>query len=122
MNNEKSTHHWDHWQDGSYLAELLLAKGYEVHGPNARLFLHYGDLANGEQLSNLIYNVKPDEIYHLGAQSHVFAKGSTSEVQSQLHFILDLGYISQEEFSKLYNQADEVAKLISGFIRYLKKG
>ena len=80
-------------QDGSYLAELLLDKGYEVHGlirrastfnteridhiyrdphdPDARLFLHYGDLANGEQLSNLIYNVKPDEIYHLGAQSHV---------------------------------------------------
>ena len=80
-------------QDGSYLAEFLLAKGYEVHGlirrastfnteridhiyqdphePGARLFLHYGDLANMEQLSNLIYNVKPDEIYHLGAQSHV---------------------------------------------------
>lgn len=80
-------------QDGSYLAELLLSKGYEVHGlirkastfntdridhiyvdphdPNARLFLHYGDLSNGEQLTNLIYNVRPDEIYHLGAQSHV---------------------------------------------------
>jgi len=80
-------------QDGSYLAELLLAKGYEVHGlirrastfntdridhiyqdphdPNARLFLHYGDLSNMEQLSNLIYNIKPDEVYHLGAQSHV---------------------------------------------------
>lgn len=80
-------------QDGSYLAEFLLDKGYEVHGlmrrastfntdridhiyqdphaPNAQLFLHYGDLANGEQLSNLIYNAKPDEIYHLGAQSHV---------------------------------------------------
>ena len=48
------------------------------------------------------------------------AKGSASEVQSQLYIALDLGYISQEEFSKLYNQADEVAKLISGFIRYLK--
>lgn len=80
-------------QDSSYLAELLLSKGYEVHGlirrastfntdridhiyqdphdPNARLFLHYGDLSNGEQLTNLIYNIKPDEIYHLGAQSHV---------------------------------------------------
>ncbi|MCL6557368.1 MAG: GDP-mannose 4,6-dehydratase [Firmicutes bacterium] len=80
-------------QDGSYLAEFLLAKGYEVHGlirrastfntdridhiyqdphdPAARLFLHYGDLSNGEQLTNLIYNIKPDEIYHLGAQSHV---------------------------------------------------
>ena len=80
-------------QDGSYLAELLLSKGYEVHGlirrsssfntgridhiyvdphdPNARLFLHYGDLTAAGQLSNLIFNIKPDEIYHLGAQSHV---------------------------------------------------
>jgi len=80
-------------QDGSYLAELLLSKGYEVHGlirkastfntgridhiyqdphdPSARLFLHYGDLTNSEQLANLIYNVRPDEVYHLGALSHV---------------------------------------------------
>jgi len=88
-------------QDGSYLAEFLLGKGYEVHGlirrastfntdridhiyqdphdPNARLFLHYGDLSNGEQLTNLIYNVKPDEIYHLGAQSHVRVSFDTPE-------------------------------------------
>jgi len=80
-------------QDGSYLAELLLHKGYEVHGlirrastfntgridhiyqdpheGDIRLILHYGDLSDGEQLSNIIYNIKPDEIYHLGAQSHV---------------------------------------------------
>lgn len=80
-------------QDGSYLAELLLSKGYEVHGiirrastfntgridhiyvdphePNARLFLHYGDLSDSEQISNILYNIKPDEVYHLGAQSHV---------------------------------------------------
>ena len=80
-------------QDGSYLAELLLAKGYQVHGmirkastfntdridhiyqdphdPRARLFLHYGDLSNAEQLTNLIYNLRPDEVYHLGALSHV---------------------------------------------------
>jgi len=80
-------------QDGSYLAEFLLYKGYEVHGlirkastfntyrinhiykdphePGTRLFLHYGDLGNLEQLSNIIYNIRPDEIYHLGAQSHV---------------------------------------------------
>ncbi|MCL0040935.1 GDP-mannose 4,6-dehydratase [Thermodesulfovibrionales bacterium] len=88
-------------QDGSYLAELLLSKGYEVHGlirrastfntdridhiyqdphdPNARLFLHYGDLSNMEQLTNLIYNIKPDEIYHLGAQSHVRVSFDTPE-------------------------------------------
>lgn len=88
-------------QDGSYLAEFLLHKGYEVHGlirrastfntdridhlyqdphdPEARLFLHYGDLANGEQLNNLIYNIKPDEVYHLGAQSHVRVSFDTPE-------------------------------------------
>ena len=80
-------------QDGSYLAEFLLSKEYEVHGiirrastfnteridhiyvdshkPKVRLFLHYGDLSDAEQISNIIYNIKPDEIYHLGAQSHV---------------------------------------------------
>lgn len=80
-------------QDGSYLAELLLAKGYEVHGlvrrsstfntrridhlyvdphePGARFFLHYGDLCDSGQLSHLIYNIQPEEIYHLAAQSHV---------------------------------------------------
>jgi len=80
-------------QDGSYLAELLLSKGYEVHGlirrsstfntdridhiyadphdPKNKLFLHYGDLNDGGQLTNLIYNVQPNEIYHLAAQSHV---------------------------------------------------
>lgn len=80
-------------QDGSYLAEFLLSKGYKVHGiirrastfntgrinhvyrdphdPKARLFLHFGDLSDAEQINNLIYNIRPDEIYHLGAQSHV---------------------------------------------------
>jgi len=80
-------------QDGSYLAELLLEKGYEVHGlirrastfnteridhlytdphdPKTRIHLHYGDLSDSGQLTNLIYNTQPEEIYHLGAQSHV---------------------------------------------------
>jgi len=80
-------------QDGSYLTELLLGKGYEVHGiirrtstfntdridhiyqdphsTDRRLFLHYGDLSTSEQLTNIIYNLRPEEIYHLGAQSHV---------------------------------------------------
>jgi len=80
-------------QDGSYLAELLLSKGYEVHGlirrastfntkrinhiyvdphvSDVELFLHYGDLSDSGQLTNLIYNIQPYEIYHLGAQSHV---------------------------------------------------
>ena len=80
-------------QDGSYLSELLLNKGYEVHGiirrsstfntsridhlyqdphiNGKRLFLHYGDLADGVQMVKLLYSLQPDEIYHLGAQSHV---------------------------------------------------
>lgn len=80
-------------QDGSYLAEFLLSLGYEVHGlirrsstfntvrlehiyidphePKARFFLHYGDLSDSSQLTNLIYNAQPDDIYHLAAQSHV---------------------------------------------------
>ncbi len=80
-------------QDGSYLAELLLDKGYEVHGiirrastfntsridhlyadphiNGVRLFLHYGDLSDSVNLVKLLYDLKPDEIYHLAAQSHV---------------------------------------------------
>ncbi len=80
-------------QDGSYLAELLLSKGYEVHGmmrrsssfnthrisqithsrqdPASRFHLHYGDLTDGSSLNRLLRNIRPDEIYHLGAQSHV---------------------------------------------------
>jgi GDPmannose 4,6-dehydratase len=80
-------------QDGSYLAELLLDKGYEVHGiirrastfntrridhiyqdphlPGARLFLHHGDMLDGPRLTNLLAELQPDEVYHLAAQSHV---------------------------------------------------
>ena len=88
-------------QDGSYLAELLLDKNYEVHGlirrastfntgridhifvdphsRDARLHLHHGDLSDSGQITNLIYNIKPDEIYHLGAQSHVRVSFDTPE-------------------------------------------
>jgi len=80
-------------QDGSYLTEFLLVKGYEVHGlirrsssfntgridhiyqdphtPNPNLFLHYGDLTDGVNMTNLIHQIQPTEIYNLGAQSHV---------------------------------------------------
>lgn len=80
-------------QDGSYLTELLLSKGYEVHGlirrsssintgridhlyqdpheADARLFLHYGDLTDGSRLVTLLDSIQPDEVYNLGAQSHV---------------------------------------------------
>ena len=80
-------------QDGSYLAEFLLDKGYEVYGlirrsstfntdridhlykdfhdPESRMYLHYGDLSVSAHLTDLLYKIQPDEIYHLGAQSHV---------------------------------------------------
>jgi GDPmannose 4,6-dehydratase len=80
-------------QDGSYLAELLLKKGYDVHGlvrrastfnteridhlyhdpheTGARLSLHYGDLSDGSSLASLLSEIQPDEVYNLGAQSHV---------------------------------------------------
>jgi GDPmannose 4,6-dehydratase len=80
-------------QDGSFLAELLLERGYEVHGmvrrsstfgteridhlyldphePGSRLFLHFGDLADGGALSRLLHEIRPTEVYNLGAQSHV---------------------------------------------------
>jgi GDPmannose 4,6-dehydratase len=80
-------------QDGSYLAEFLLGKGYEIHGlirrastfntdridhlyrdfhdPAARIYLYYGDLSVSGQLTDLLHTIHPDEIYHLGAQSHV---------------------------------------------------
>ena len=83
-------------QDGSYLAEFLLSKGYEVHGiirkastfntsrirhlyadphtkEEIKFFIHYGDLSDTGQMTHLIYDLQPDEIYHLGAQSHVRA-------------------------------------------------
>src|SRR5262245_21529815 len=88
-------------QDGSYLAELLLDKGYEVHGiirrssgfntdriehlyrdphdPSARLFLHYGDLTDASSLSSILQKVKPHEVYNLGAQSHVRVSFDTPE-------------------------------------------
>jgi GDPmannose 4,6-dehydratase len=96
-------------QDGSYLAELLLGKGYEVHGiirrassfntgrldhlyqdphePDARLFLHYGDLGDGTALHRILEHVEPDEIYHLGAQSHVRVSFEMPEFTADVVFL-----------------------------------
>lgn len=93
-------------QDGSYLAEFLLSKGYEIHGIIRRastfntsrldhiykdpheskinFFLHYGDLSDSSQISNLIFNIKPDEVYHLGAQSHVRVSFNTPEYTANI--------------------------------------
>jgi len=88
-------------QDGSYLAELLLHKGYEVHGvirrsssfntnridhiyvdphdSSAKLFLHFGDISDSEQISNIMQKIQPDEVYNLAAQSHVRVSFDTPE-------------------------------------------
>ncbi|MGW0042412.1 GDP-mannose 4,6-dehydratase [Rhodococcus sp. NPDC003348] len=92
-------------QDGSYLAEFLLAKDYEVHGiirrastfntgriehlyvdphtPNTRLHLHYGDLLDGSRLVTLLAEISPDEVYNLGAQSHVRVSFDEPELTSE---------------------------------------
>ena len=93
-------------QDGSYLAELLLSKNYEVHGlirrsssintgridhiykdrheENVKLFLHYGDLSDGNNMNHLIKNILPDEIYNLGAMSHVAVSFETPEYTANI--------------------------------------
>jgi GDPmannose 4,6-dehydratase len=115
-------------QDGSYLAEFLLAKGYEVHGlirrsssfntaridhiyqdphvPNPKLFLHYGDLIDGVGLTNLIRETKPDEVYNLGAQSHVQVSFSMPQYTGQVDAVGAVGLLeairSAEVNTKFY--------------------
>ena len=102
-------------QDGSYLAEFLLAKGYEVHGlirrsstfntsridhiyqdphvPNPKLFLHYGDLIDGVGLTNLIREINPDEVYNLGAQSHVLVSFTMPQYTGQVDAVGAVGLL-----------------------------
>jgi GDPmannose 4,6-dehydratase len=129
-------------QDGSYLSELLLEKGYEVHGiirrsssfntdridhiyrdphnKDARLFLHYGDLSDSSGLNRVLRNVRPSEIYHLGAQSHVRVSFDTPEYTGDvtglgttrlLDAILDTGIETkfyQASSSEMYGKVLEV--------------
>ena len=102
-------------QDGSYLAEFLLAKGYEVHGlirrsstfntsridhiyqdpheKNPKLFLHYGDLIDGVGLTNLIREIKPSEVYNLGAQSHVQVSFTMPQYTGQVDAVGAVGLL-----------------------------
>jgi GDPmannose 4,6-dehydratase len=115
-------------QDGSYLAELLLGKGYEVHGlirrsssfntsrinhiyqdphdANPKLFLHYGDLIDGVGLTNLVREIKPDEVYNLGAQSHVQVSFSMPQYTGQVDAVGAVGLLeairSAEVNTKFY--------------------
>ena len=99
-------------QDGSYLAEFLLEKGYEVHGikrrasqfntqridhiyqdphvDNADLVLHYGDLTDSSNLTRILQEVQPDEVYNLGAQSHVAVSFESPEYTADLQWDLAL--------------------------------
>ncbi len=129
-------------QDGSYLADLLLEKDYEVHGiirrastfntsridhlyadphvNGVRMFLHYGDLSDSVNLVKLLYELKPDEIYHLGAQSHVRVSFDIPEYTSDvtgvgtiriLEAIREAGLRSrffQASSSEMFGKAQEV--------------
>ena len=109
-------------QDGSYLAELLLKKGYRVHGikrkassfntsridhiyrdfhESSNFFLHYGDLADSNSLFNIISKVKPDEIYNLGAQSHVGHSFEIPEYTSEVSGLGTLRILEAMRFLKL---------------------
>jgi GDPmannose 4,6-dehydratase len=117
-------------QDGSYLAELLLEKGYEVHGlirrssnfntqridhlfhdiheTNQKLFLHYGDLIDGVGLTNLIRAIDPHEVYNLGAQSHVQVSFSMPQYTAQVDAVGAVGLleaIRSAEVNTRYYQA-----------------
>jgi GDPmannose 4,6-dehydratase len=117
-------------QDGSYLAEFLLEKGYEVHGlirrsssfnthridhiyqdaheANRKLFLHYGDLIDGVGLTNLIREISPTEVYNLGAQSHVQVSFSMPQYTGQVDAVGAVGLleaIRSAEINTRYYQA-----------------
>ena len=129
-------------QDGSYLTELLLGKGYEVHGMlrrsssfntgrinhlynepsilNQKLFLHYGDLTDSSNLNRLLEKIQPDEIYNLGAQSHVQVSFEVPEYTTEVDAIGTLRFLDaikdtgvdtkfyQASTSELYGKAQEV--------------
>ena len=126
-------------QDGSYLAEFLLSKGYEVHGiirrastfntsridhiyidphkPEARLFLHYGDLSDSEQISNVIYNIKPEEVYHLGAQSQVRVSFDIPEYVELMYKMLKNG--KPEDFVIGTGETHSVKEFIKEVFSYV---
>jgi len=117
-------------QDGSYLTELLLSKGYEVHGikrrassfntqridhiyedpiqPHKNLTLHYGDLSDASNLTRILANVEPDEVYNLGAQSHVAVSFETPEYTADvdalgtLRLLEAIRFLGREKHTKFY--------------------
>ena len=118
-------------QDGSYLSELLIEKGYQVHGIKRRassfntqridhlysdppreddqLILHYGDLTDSSSIIRIINEVKPDEIYNLGAQSHVAVSFETPEYTAKtdalgtLHVLESVRLLNLQDKTKIYH-------------------
>ena len=130
-------------QDGSYLAELLLSKGYEVHGikrrsssfntssidhifenNNNNFFLHYGDLSDSSNIIGIVNKIKPDEIYNLGAQSHVKVSFDSPEYTADINAIGTLRLLEAIRFLNLNNtkfyQAS-TSELYGLFRKFLKK-
>lgn len=110
-------------QDGSYLAELLLSKGYEVHGiirrastfntgrinhiyqdphiPNPKLYLHYGDITDGVGITNIVRDIQPSEIYNLAAQSHVMVSFTMPQYTAQVDAVGTVAILEAVRASKL---------------------
>ena len=117
-------------QDGAYLAQLLLAKGYEVHGikrrtslintqridhlyqdpheQNVHLFLHYGDLTDSTNIIRIIQQVQPDEIYNLGAMSHVHVSFETREYTPNADGIGTLRILEELLLLSLIKKTNEI--------------
>lgn len=142
MNNKRALITGITGQDGSYLAELLIKKGYEVHGMirrsssfntgridhlyndksilNKNLFLHFGDLTDSSNLNRLLEKIKPNEIYNLGAQSHVKVSFEIPEYTAEVDAVGTLRFLDaiketgidtkfyQASTSELYGQVQEV--------------
>ena len=120
-------------QDGAYLAELLLSKGYEVHGikrrsslfntdridhlyqdphiDNRNFIMHYGDLSDSTNLIRIIQQVQPDEIYNLGAMSHVKVSFDTPEYTANVDAVGSLRLLEAIRILKLENKTKPFSRL-----------
>lgn len=130
-------------QDGSYLAELLLAKGYEVHGikrraslfntarvdhiyedphtDNQRFQLHYGDLTDSSNLTRIISEVQPDEVYNLGAQSHVAVSFEAPEYTADVDAIGTLRLLEAIRFLGLEKKTRFIRPAHRSFTAWCRK-
>jgi GDPmannose 4,6-dehydratase len=122
-------------QDGAYLAQLLLSKGYEVHGikrraslfntdridnlyqdpheKDRRFFLHYGDLTDSTNLIRIVQQVQPDEIYNLAAQSHVAVSFETPEYTANTDGIGTLRLLEDRKSTRLNSSHHQVSRMPS---------